>query len=704
MRPLGCYVLLAGLSLVPNTKHLTFTIITAVVIPLLFFVLLEVILIALGVGTHYRYFNTINIDGESYYQENPDFADQFYPPSLNVGPLQNTFAKEPTDDRLRVYVLGGSAAMGFPHKNHGVDRLLAAQLNALFPDKEVEVINTAMTSVNSHVVYQVAETLPRNSADVAVILMGNNEVVGPYGPGTFNQNFLSSLSAIRSLQALKRTRLWQWLDNAFQEVQVGDAKADLEWQGMQMFVENGVAENDPRMGDVYEHFDANLRDIIEVLSNKGMHVVLSTVPVNLRHSAPFLSLQDESLSAEQRKQASDLRELATAQSRNQKWEAAAVLWQELVELDPMHADSHFQLATTLERQGDYAGARRHFNRALDLDALRFRADTKINDLVKAAAKDYPDSVLSFVDSAAAFDRASAPFAPGWESLVEHVHYTFSGNDILARVFARAIATHIEDSRPQGVLSSEQVAERIGYPNHETIQNIQNLQGMAEQPPFPGQSNYQDYLAHMADELSKLEGQVGEPKDVVRRRQKVLAEGTADWKVHFEMAALAKYLKNKQAQYYHLTTLNKVYPHNRESQMNLATLLSQDGRWAEAIPVLERSLNYTRGREQQVVEALGWLGTAKLRVGDADEAVAILESIPRDYPEQIGFSLRAYGNLIKHASEDGDRPAVDDYLEEVQAYATRLKNSGLADDYPMLGRRMAQLLTMGGDKAAASQWQ
>lgn len=688
----------------PNTKHLTFTIITAVVIPLLFFVLLEVILIALGVGTHYRYFNTINIDGKSYYQENPDFADQFYPPSLNVGPLQNTFAKEPTDDRLRVFVLGGSAAMGFPHKNHGVDRLLAAQLNALFPDKEVEVINTAMTSVNSHVVYQVAETLPRNSADVAVILMGNNEVVGPYGPGTFNQNFLSSLSAIRSLQALKRTRLWQWLDNAFQEVQVGDAKADLEWQGMQMFVENGVAERDPRMGDVYEHFDANLRDIIDVLSNKGMHVVLSTVPVNLRHSAPFMSLQDESLSAEQRKQASDLRELATAQSRNQKWEAAAVLWQEVVELDPMHADSHFQLATTLERQGDYAGARRHFNRALDLDALRFRADTKINELVKAAAKDYPDSVLSFVDSAAAFDRASAPFAPGWESLVEHVHYTFSGNDILARVFARAIATHIEDSRPQGVLSSEQVAERIGYPNHETIQNIQNLQGMAEQPPFPGQSNYQDYLAHMADELSKLEGQVGEPKDVVRRRQKVLAEGTADWKVHFEMAALAKYLKNKQAQYYHLTTLNKVYPHNRESQMNLATLLSQDGRWAEAIPVLERSLSYTRGREQQVVEALGWLGTAKLRVGDADEAVALLESIPRDYPEQIGFSLRAYGNLIKHASDQGDRTAVEDYLEEVQAYATRLKNSGLADNYPMLGRRMAQLLTMGGDKAAASQWQ
>ena len=685
-------------------KNALFTTITVVVIPLLFFVLLEGILRLIGVGTHYDYFTEIEINEEIYFQENINFADQFYPPSLNVGPLQNTFIKEPSDDRLRVFVLGGSAAMGFPHKNHGVDRLLAAQLNALFPDKDVEVINTAMTSVNSHVVYQVAETLPANSADYAVILMGNNEVVGPYGPGTFNQNFLSSLTAIRTLQALKRTRLWQWLDEAFQEVQANDAKADLEWQGMQMFVENGVAESDPRMDDVYEHFDANLRDIIDVLSDKGMHVVLSTVPVNLRHSAPFLSIENESLAVEQREQVSELRERATAQSRNQKWKAAATLWREVIALDPGHADSHFQLATSLERQGDNSGARRHFERALDLDALRFRADTHINARIEAVAKDYPDSAISFVDSAAAFDRASAPLAPGWESLVEHVHYTFVGNDILARVFARAIATHVKGERPQSVLDREQVAERVGYPNHETIENIQNLQGMAEQPPFPGQSNYQDYLAHMAVELSKIKGQVGEPKDVVRRRQKVLAEGTADWKVHFEMAALAKYLKNKQAQYYHLTTLNKVYPHNRESQMNLATLLSQDGRWAEAIPVLERSLSYTRGREQQVVETLGWLGTAKLRVGETEGAVALLESIPRDYPGQIGLSLRAYGNLIKYAVDLGDRSAVDRYLEELQVYANRLKDTGQDDSYPLLERRMAQLLTMGGDKVAAKRWQ
>ena len=686
-----------------QARNALFTIITAVVIPLLFFVLLEGVLRLAGVGTDFNYFNEIEIEGEGYYQENIDFADQFYPASLNVGPLQNTFAKTASDNRLRVYVLGGSAAMGFPHKNHGVDRLLAAQLNALFPDKDVEVINTAMTSVNSHVVYQVAETIPANSADVAVILMGNNEVVGPYGPGTFNQSFLSSLGAIRTLQWAKRLRIWQWLDQAFQGAQLSDAKTDLEWQGMQMFVENGVAESDPRMIDVYEHFEANLRDTIHSLSNKGMHVVLSTVPVNLRHSAPFLSMTDSTLSSELSQRVSDLKARAAAQSRNLQWRAASTLWQQAIEIDPGHADSHFQLATSLERQGDHLGAKRHFERALDLDALRFRADTKINNRIRAVSKDYPSASLTFVDSAAAFDRASTPFSPGWESLVEHVHYTFEGNDVLARIFSRAIATQITGERPQGVLNAEEVAERVGYPNHETIENIKNLQGMAEQPPFPGQSNYRDYLAQMAVELSKIKGQVGEPKDVVRRRQKVLTQGSADWKVHFEMAALAKYLKNKQAQYYHLTTLNEMYPHNRESQMNLATLLSQDGRWAEAIPILERSLRYTRGREQQTVETLGWLGTAKLRVGAVQEAVRLLESIPKDYPQQVGLSLRAYGNLIKHAVDSDDRLLVEAYVDDLQTYAQHLKDTGLADDYPMLGRRMSQLLDMGGDPVAARQW-
>lgn len=686
-----------------NTRNTLFTIITVVVIPLLFFVLVEFALGLMGVGTHYQYFNQIDIDGEAFYQENPDFADQFYPPSLNVGPLQNTFAAERSDDRLRVFVLGGSAAMGFPHKNHGVDRLLAAQLRSLFPNRDVEVVNTAMTSVNSHVVYQVAQTLPFESADVAVILMGNNEVVGPYGPGTFNQNFLSSLSAIRALQALKRTRLWQLLDSSLAEVQSSDAKADLEWQGMQMFVDNGVAEDDPRMSAVYEHFEGNLRDIVDTLHAKGMHVVLSTVPVNLRQSAPFLSIGRDDLSASDEAKLAALRERAEAQALNGRWREAQDLWQQAIALDAGHADSHFQLATSLENLGEFALARSHYERALDLDGLRFRADTRINAIIERVARGYDSSNVSFVNSSKGFDRASAPYAPGWDLLVEHVHYDFSGNAVLARIFARAIARHLSPTTPPKLLKTEEVAARIGFPNHETIENLKNLQGMAKQPPFPGQSNYQDYLAFLATELSSVTGEVGEPKDVVRRRQQVLVNGEGDWKLHFEMTALARHLKNKQAQYYHLEQLFKLYPHNRESYINLATLLSQDGRWAEVIPLLERSLSYTRGREELVVEAVGWLGTAHLKTGNTAKATELLLSIPEDYPDQIGMSLRAYGNLIKHSVDSRDAQTTEQYLTSLENYANTLVASGASESYPRLNQRMAQLMNMAGDKAGAARW-
>ena len=267
----------------PDVRKIAFSFITIVVVPLLFFVLLEFGLAAFGVGTSFDYFHEIDINGKPHYQEKPDFADQFYPPSLNIGPIENTFAKERSAELIRVYVLGGSAAMGFPHKNHGLDRLLATQLRAALPSRRIEIINTAMTSVNSHVVYAVARSIPENSADFAVILMGNNEVVGPYGPGTFKQNFLSNISLIRGLQALKRTRLWQALNDLIQSVRPTDAMQELEWEGMQMFTNNGVPHDDPRMGGVYSHYEDNLADIIETLRGKGIHVLLSSVPVNLRH-------------------------------------------------------------------------------------------------------------------------------------------------------------------------------------------------------------------------------------------------------------------------------------------------------------------------------------------------------------------------------------------------------------------------------------
>ncbi len=684
-------------------KNIAFTFIAVVVVPLLFFVLVEFGLQVFGVGTGYDYFHAIDIDGEPHYQENPRFAQQFYPASLNIGPLYNTFSQARDTDLLRVYVLGGSAAMGYPHKNHGVDRLLATQLRAALPSRQIEVINTAMTSVNSHVIYEVARTLPAQSADFAVILVGNNEVVGPYGPGTFNQNFLSSLSLIRGLQALKRTRIWQALSGLAARLQPTDARQELEWQGMQMFTEHGITHDDPRLQSVYRHYEQNLRDTIETLRAKGIHVILSSVPVNLRHSAPFLSVHGAGLSAKQIEEWERLSEQASAAQRRESWREAIDHLRTAIDISPEHADTHFRLATAYEHGGEHEQAATHYRRALDLDALRFRADTRINAVVAEVAASVARDSFDFVDSAAAFEQASGPFQPGWNLLLEHVHYDFTGNHVLAAGLARAIVGSLKAADGFRPLPMAEVASRTGFPNHETIELMKELLDMVQKPPFPGQSNYTELESFIDGKITQLQREVGTPAQVLQRRKDVIESGEADWRVHFEMAMLSQHLRDRKAAYRHFSKVIELYPHNRESYIKLAEIMGKEGKPADAIPLLERSLYYTRGDEVMTAETTGQLGTAYLKNGEYDKATAALLQIPARYPDQIGASLRAYATLIKYARQRGETGDAERYVEDVQDYARALIRAGRDKEYPLLYRRMAQIMTMAGDEAEARKW-
>ncbi|MGB5335500.1 MAG: tetratricopeptide repeat protein [Woeseiaceae bacterium] len=687
----------------PDVKKTVFTFITVVVVPLLFFVLLEFSLKIVGVGTSFDYFHEIDINGQSHYQENPDFANQFYPASLNIGPLENTFAEQRSPDLLRVYVLGGSAAQGFPHKNHGIDRLLAAQLRAALPSRKIEVINTAMTSVNSHVVYAVAKSIPENSADYAVILMGNNEVVGPYGPGTFNQNFLANINLIRGIQALKRTRIWQVLDSLFLQIRPTDAKQDLKWEGMQMFTSHGVPHDDPRMESVYGHYEANLTSIIETLRDKGIHAILSSVPVNFRHSAPFLSVHSPNLSEEQLDQWRALTRGGTQSSDAENWDDAIDNYQAALEIDPDYADTHFRLASAYESIGEFQEAKSHYQRALDLDALRFRADTRINQIIQDVASGLESDTFSFVDSAAAFEQASQPFQPGWNLLLEHVHYDFAGNHVLAAETARSIQSHLTGDASYEPLPSAEVAKRIGFPNYDTIEEIRNLQGMIQHPPFPGQSNYTEFKKTLDDKVASMTREVGSPMDIVQRRQDVTRAGLADWKVHFELAVLNQRLRNPPAMYYHLNQILELYPHNRESYMKIAEAMSKDGKWREVIPYLEQSLYYTRGDENKIAETIGWLGTAYLRTGEYEKATDLLLEVTEKYSDQIGLTLRAYGNLIKDSRDRGRVKDLDRYVEDVERYARSLIRSDKDKEFPLLYQRMSQLMAMAGYNEEAKKW-
>ena len=686
-----------------SIKEVAYTLIAVLIVPLAFFLLLEASLRWLNIGQDFGYFRHIEIEGEPFLQENPVFAHQFYAPELNIGPLYNTFAANPDADDLRVYLLGGSAAMGFPHRNHGLDRLLTTRLKVAFPNKQIEVINMAMTAVNSHVIYEVAKAIPESPGQFAVILLGNNEVVGPYGPGTFNQTALTSMTSIRIVQAMKRTRIWQLIAGAVARLSAPQAREALEWQGMSMFTEQLVQRDDPRLQAVYDHFETNLIDTIGLLRSKGIHVLLATVPVNLRDQAPFASTHRRTLErGVQAEWQAAMQRGAEAQAESD-WQLAEIAHREALALSPGYAETHFQLARVLEAQDRFDEAKNHYRQARDLDALRFRADSTINQVIREVADQSSQSGVTLIDAAAAFESESLPHPPGWNLLLEHVHYDFSGNVVLANAFGKAILDRLDLDVSSDPLGSEQLARLVGFPNYETLENLKMVAALADKPPFTGQSNYEDLKQFLISRAGELETELGTLQTLIQKRRTVLNSPATDWRFFFEVAVLAERQGNAKVARRFFEQAFERHPHNRETQMNLARLLSAESEWAKAKLYLERSLHYTRGDRSQIAETLGWLGSVHLQLGEIAEGQARLEQVIDQYQDQIHQVLLAYATLVRAAGKANDEKAVARYIEETLDYAQALIQRGRDAAYPRLSMRVAQILRLGGELEAADAW-
>jgi hypothetical protein len=57
-------------------------------------------------------------------------------------------------------------------------------LRERFPGQRFEVVNVAVTAINSHVILPIARECAQHQGDLWIVYMGNNEMVGPFGAAT----------------------------------------------------------------------------------------------------------------------------------------------------------------------------------------------------------------------------------------------------------------------------------------------------------------------------------------------------------------------------------------------------------------------------------------------------------------------------------------------------------------------------------------
>jgi len=462
-----------------------------------------------------------------YHRTSQDYVSLFMPESFDLRPLNFRVARQKPANTLRVVVLGESAVQGIPAPAFGFVPQLRAQLQARYPDRRIEVINTGVVAINSHVVYQITRELAAFAPDLFVVYLGNNEVVGPYGPGCTYLAEAPPLRVIRASVAVRSTRSGQLLAAIMRTLAPRPTPA--EWGGMGMFVEQAVAGDDPRLETVYRNFEANLRDIVRVATRTGAKTLLCTVVANLKDSPPFLSRHRAGLAGA---------ELA-------RWQAAfdrgRIAWrlddhatarphlEEARRLDPQYADTLFMLGAIESGAGNEPAARALLVEALRWDALRFRPDPRLNEIIRRVGG--TGGKVGLVDTAhqlGADLNSTAPIA-GRELLFEHVHFDWEGNYRVARAMAEGAEALLygTNSAAPAWLDSDGCAAALGYTPHARPGVLQRLAPLVQSPPFPNQLTYPEDMARFSRNLAEAQAASRAPGVMRRAQEAIVAAITRD---------------------------------------------------------------------------------------------------------------------------------------------------------------------------------
>lgn len=570
----------------------------ATVVPVFLLVGLEGVLRGLGYGYPTRFLIPTG-DGRTV-ASNPRFGRQFTRRAGTAQPHPFALETKKPAGTSRIFILGESAAQGTPAPAFGFGRILETMLNREYPERHFEVVNAAMRGINSHVVLPIARECARFDPDLFLVYMGNNELVGLHSPDPTGLNTTPYLRLLRLGQWFRSTRLAQLTDQLI-ALAPGSSARPVE-QDMALFRRSRLAADHPRRAPVHENFRANLTDVCRVTRAAGAKVIVSTVAVNLKDCPPLGSLHGAALApAQLAAWESAWTRGANAEARGESEEALAQ-YREALRVDDRFAELHFRLARCALRLGQTNVARTHFPLARDCDALPFRADGRLNQVVRETVGALADPGVFLLDAEDGFAQGAEgeQGIPGSRLFHEHVHFKFDGDHLLARLFFQQIAEVLgltnrvaaSARRPSAILSRQECAEALAFTEWDDISVTAAMLRMVAKPPFLDQVDH-DQQQRAAEQTVALRGEVFQKQAGLARAREVyraaLARRPDDWQLHYNFGSLLHDFGDKSGAIAEWSTSVRLMPFFPALHVLLAQTLEEQGRHSEAIQQLQLAL-------------------------------------------------------------------------------------------------------------------
>jgi len=365
----------------------------AIAIPVLLLVILEVGLRAFNYGHNTSVFVPYPAD-DRFLQVNYYAAEKFFSDTINATHgSSEIFAVNKSAETVRIFVLGESTTIGYPYFHNGsFHRWLQFRLMKQYPGKNFEVVNLAMTALNSYAVRDFGKQLIRYEPDAVLIYTGHNEYYGAEGVGSTSFTG-SNLVLNRLIIALREFKTVQLLNHIVGFFKSSRKNIDTRENLMKRMAANQQIQiNSKTYQAGINQFTANMDDLCAELNKNHIPVFFCTVVSNQKDLPPFISSGTGSSSAA----------------------------------------FHYKRGQLEYQRGEFETAKQEFIQAKELDELRFRAPEAINTAITTICKKYP--FVHQVDVKDIFEKNSPHGIVGNETILEHVHPNLYGYALMSEAF------------------------------------------------------------------------------------------------------------------------------------------------------------------------------------------------------------------------------------------------------------------------------
>jgi tetratricopeptide (TPR) repeat protein len=360
---------------------------------------------------------------EPYFFANPTRAG--YPASA-------AFLRPKPKDTIRIFLVGESAAKGFPQpRNLAFSNFLQAMLADLLPGTRIEVINMGTVAVASlPLVYQVRDALAF-SPDLFVFYVGNNEFFGTYGTasisaiGTLPPRYQIWLRHLRGLAIFEAVSSWLYRDK-------DEQNSLMETMVSQAF----IPYDSPLRESAARNLAAHLGTMLVDVQSANVPAVVCTTASNEAGLAPLGQADTQGLTQKEKDWVDTLIRDASSAVDSKSVGRVSAMWRRAAQVAPRHAGIRFRLGQSLAQEGNRQEARLAFLEARDLDTMPWRPTSSTEAAIRSVAKAH---AASLCDLANIFRDRSQDGATGWELLDDHVHLSLKGQALAARSIAECIA-------------------------------------------------------------------------------------------------------------------------------------------------------------------------------------------------------------------------------------------------------------------------